>query len=93
MLYRSFFLSGAQVALTDRLSAAATICATIRGGYTEEAAANWHSQKITESYSRVLIVVLSVYRQTRRQDEHILSQILEDNFDRAFHYLRLSTTL
>jgi len=85
-----FFSSGVHLALTGGLSAAATICASIRNHCTEEAAANWHSGKITEAYSRFLVAVLGAYRQMRSQDEHILSSISEDNFDRAFDHLRPS---
>jgi len=85
-----FFSSGVHLALTGGLSAAATISASIKGDCSELDAANWHSEKVTESYSRFLVVVLSAYRQMRRQDEHILSQLREDNFDRAFDHLRPS---
>lgn len=85
-----FFSSGVHLALTSGLSAAATICAAIRGDCTEDVAARWHSHKITEAYSRFLVVVLSAYRQMRRQDQNILSQLREDNFDRAFAHLRPS---
>jgi flavin-dependent dehydrogenase len=85
-----FFSSGVHLALTGGLSAAATICASIRGNCSEETAASWHSSKITEAYSRFLVAVLGAYRQMRSQDEHILSSIREDNFDRAFDHLRPS---
>lgn len=68
-----FFSSGVHLALIGGLSAAATICAAIRGDCTEEEVAKWHSNKVTEAYSRFLVVVLSAFRQMRRQDQHILS--------------------
>ena len=37
---------------------------------------------------RFLLVVLSAYKQIRSQDIAILSDINEDNFDRAFDILR-----
>lgn len=85
-----FFSSGVHLALTGGLSAASTICAAIRGHCTEETAAKWHSQKVSEAYSRFLIVVLSAYHQMRKQEGHILSDLREDNFDRAFDHLRPS---
>jgi flavin-dependent dehydrogenase len=85
-----FFSSGVHLALTGGLSAAATICAAIRGDCTEEEAVKWHSSKVTEAYKRFLVVVLSAYRQMHRQDQHILSQMQEDNFDDAFNHLRPS---
>ena len=42
-----FFSSGVHLALTSGLSAAATICASIKGNCTEGAAAEWHSHKVT----------------------------------------------
>lgn len=85
-----FFSSGVHLALTGGLSAASTICAAIKGHCTEELAAKWHSQKVAEAYSRFLIVVLSAYHQMRKQEHHILSDLREDNFDRAFDHLRPS---
>jgi len=86
-----FFSSGVHLALTGGVSAAATICASIRGDCTEKTAAKWHSAKITEAYTRFLIVVLSAYRQMHSQDQHILSRLQEDNFDEAFNHLRPNT--
>ena len=37
---------------------------------------------------RFQIVVLSAYKQIRSQSDDILSDIDEDNYDRAFNYLR-----
>lgn len=85
-----FFSFGVHLALTGGASATATICAAIRGDCTEETAAKWHSAKVTEAYTRFLVVVLSAYRQMHRQDQHILSQLQEDNFDEAFNHLRPS---
>lgn len=85
-----FFSSGVHLALTGGLSAAATICAAIRADCTEDKAAKWHSEKITEAYSRFYIVVLSAYWQMRFQDQNILSQVQEDDFDLAFDKIKPS---
>ncbi len=37
---------------------------------------------------RFLVVVLSAYKQIRAQSENVLSDVGEDNFDRAFNFLR-----
>ncbi|KAI5115888.1 hypothetical protein M0805_004499 [Coniferiporia weirii] len=83
-----FFSSGVHLALTGGLSAAATICAAIRGDCSEEEAAKWHSDKVGSSYTWFLMVVLGAYKQMRAQSEPVLSDINEDNFDRAFDFLR-----
>lgn len=100
-----FFSSGVHLALTGALSAALTICASLRGTVTEEKAARWHDSKVGTAYTRFvsglsskyndpdlsvsfLIVVLATYKQMRNQDVAIMSDIDEDNFDRAFDILR-----
>ncbi|KXN91083.1 Tryptophan 2-halogenase, partial [Leucoagaricus sp. SymC.cos] len=83
-----FFSSGVHLAMTSALSAAATICASIRGDCSEALAASWHTQRVATSYTRFQVVVLSAYKQIRSQTDGILSDIDEDNYDRAFAYLR-----
>ncbi|KAI0364421.1 FAD/NAD-P-binding domain-containing protein [Pilatotrama ljubarskyi] len=83
-----FFSSGVHLALTGALSAAASIAASIRGDCTEADAANWYSNRVSVSYTRFLIVVLSAYKQIRSQSEGVLADVDEDNFDKAFSFLR-----
>jgi len=84
-----FFSSGVHLALTSALSAASTICASIRGNCTEAVAADWHTKRVSTSYTRFQVVVLSAYKQIRSsQSADVLSDINEDNFDRAFSFLR-----
>jgi flavin-dependent dehydrogenase len=47
-----FFSSGVHLALTSALSAAATICAAIRGDCSEQDAAAWHTKRVSTSYTR-----------------------------------------
>ena len=42
---------------------------------------------------RFLVVVLSAYKQMKAQRENVLSDIGEDNFDRAFKFFRPGMTL
>lgn len=42
-----FFSSGVHLAITGGLSAAASICAAMRGDCTEEEAVNWHTVRVT----------------------------------------------
>ncbi|KAI0644720.1 hypothetical protein C8Q79DRAFT_912671 [Trametes meyenii] len=83
-----FFSSGIHLAMTGGLSAAASIAASIRGDCPEADAANWYSSRVAVSYTRFLIVVLSAYKQIRAQSEGVLADIEEDNFDKAFSFLR-----
>ncbi|KAJ6576858.1 FAD binding domain-containing protein [Mycena sp. CBHHK59/15] len=83
-----FFSSGIHLALTSALSAASTICASIRGDCSEAVAADWHTKRVSTSYTRFQVVVLSAYKQIRAQSTDVLSDIDEDNFDRAFSFLR-----
>ncbi|KAJ7076866.1 FAD binding domain-containing protein [Mycena belliarum] len=83
-----FFSSGVHLALTSALSAASTICASLRGDCSEVIAADWHTKRVSTSYTRFQVVVLSAYKQIRSQNVDVLSDIDEDNFDRAFAFLR-----
>jgi flavin-dependent dehydrogenase len=82
------FSSGVHLALTSGLSAAATICASLRGHCTEEEAGEWHTKRFSTSYTRFQVVVLSAYKQILAQSTNVLADIDEDNFDRAFGFLR-----
>ncbi|KAJ6131261.1 hypothetical protein N7523_001721 [Penicillium sp. IBT 18751x] len=82
------FSSGVHLALTGALSAAASICAAIKGDCTEQLAVNWHSEKIREAYTRFLLVVTSAYAQITGQERPVLNEYDEENFDRAFSFFR-----
>ncbi|KAJ6454342.1 putative halogenase [Mycena sanguinolenta] len=83
-----FFSSGVHLALTGALSAASSIAASIREQCTETEAAAFHDAKVGTSYTRFLLVVLGVYKQIKAQESPVFSDINEDNFDRAFTFLR-----
>ncbi|KXN83164.1 Tryptophan 2-halogenase, partial [Leucoagaricus sp. SymC.cos] len=83
-----FFSSGVHLALSSGLSAAATIAATVSSECTASQAADWHNRRVGTSYTRFLMIVLSAYRQMRAQELPVLSDIDEDNFDRAFDLFR-----
>ncbi|KAF8172988.1 hypothetical protein K438DRAFT_1772419 [Mycena galopus ATCC 62051] len=76
-----FFSSGVHLAFAGGLSAAASIAASIREQCTEEEASSFHTEKIGASYT-------STYRQINAQAAPVLSDIDEDNFDRAFDFLK-----
>ncbi|KAJ6604011.1 putative halogenase [Mycena sp. CBHHK59/15] len=83
-----FFSSGVHLAFAGGLSAASTITASIRCHCTEAEAIRFHNEKTGTSYTRFLLVVLSIYRQINSQAAPVLSDVDEDNFDRAFDFLR-----
>ncbi|CAI7598924.1 unnamed protein product [Penicillium pancosmium] len=82
------FSSGVHLAMTGGLSAAVSICASIRGNCTEKEAAAWHSAKITEAYTRFLLVVRSAIEQIHGKDKAVLNRLDESNFDEAFDHFR-----
>nr|BBL33407.1 putative flavin dependent halogenase [Helminthosporium velutinum] len=83
-----FFSSGVHLALNSGLSAAATICASIKGQVSELTAAKWHSRRVDASYSRFLIVVTSALKQILQGDEAVISDFDEGDFDRAFQHFK-----
>ncbi|KAI1372125.1 hypothetical protein F4677DRAFT_274912 [Hypoxylon crocopeplum] len=83
-----FFSSGVHLALAGGLSAATTVCASIRGQCSELTAASWHSKKVAEGYTRFLLVVSSALKQIKSQDEPVISDWDEKTFDRAFNHFR-----
>jgi flavin-dependent dehydrogenase len=85
-----YFSSGVHLALATGLSAAMTIQACRRGECSELQAAKWHSAKVTEGYSRFLMVVMASMRQIRLGSEPVLSDFGEDGFERAMGFLRPS---
>jgi len=70
------------------LSAAATICASIRSDVSEELAQTWHDSKLGIAHTRFLFVVLGAYQQMQLQEHPILSDVNEENFDEAFRMFR-----
>ena len=85
-----YFSSGVHLALTGALSAATTIRAVQRGDCDENSAVEWHTVKVSEGYTRFLLVVLTAMKQIRNQDEIVLDDWDEKSFDRAFAFFRPS---
>ncbi|TRM63298.1 hypothetical protein BD626DRAFT_36172 [Schizophyllum amplum] len=83
-----FFSSGIHLALTGGLSAASTIAAAIRGDCTAKQGADFHHSKVGTAFTRFLFVVLGIYKQIKAQEEPVMFDVDEDNFDRAFQFLR-----
>ncbi|KAI3320789.1 FAD/NAD(P)-binding domain-containing protein [Xylariaceae sp. AK1471] len=79
-----YFSSGVHLALSSGLSAAITVQASRRGQCDERAAAKWHTTKVTERYTRFLLLVMTILRQLRMKEAQILSKAEEEGFDMAF---------
>lgn len=89
----SYFFFGVHLALSDALSAAVSICASIPGDCDEQTAWKWHSARVAERFTRFLLVVLSATKQIRSKDTPVMQGSGEDNFDRAFSIIRPGTSL
>ncbi|KZT12692.1 FAD/NAD(P)-binding domain-containing protein [Laetiporus sulphureus 93-53] len=83
-----FFSSGVHIAMTGALSAALTICASMKGQVSEETAQEWHDAKVGTAHTRFLFVVLGAYQQMHLQSVPLLSDFNADNFDTAFEMFR-----
>jgi hypothetical protein len=79
-----YFSSGVHLALTSGLSAAVTIQAVRRGQAGEEQAAKWHAIKVSEGYTRFLLLVMTVLRQLRMKEAALITSEQEEGFDMAF---------
>lgn len=84
------FSSGVHLAMNSGLSAAITICASMRGDCSEEDAIAWHSIKVAEGYTRFLLVVTSTLEQIYGREKNILNDLNEPGFDNAFEHFKPS---
>ncbi|KAL8792397.1 MAG: hypothetical protein Q9195_005011 [Heterodermia aff. obscurata] len=79
-----YFSSGVHLAFASGLSAALTIQAVRKGECGELTAAKWHTTKVSEGYTRFLLVVMTVLRQLRKQEQSLLGDQNETGFESAF---------
>ncbi|CEJ93503.1 hypothetical protein VHEMI09085 [[Torrubiella] hemipterigena] len=83
-----FFSSGVHLAMNSALSAATTICASLRGHCSEDDAVAWHSRKVAEAYTRFLMVVSGSLEQVYAREVPILNEVDEPGFDTAFEHFK-----
>lgn len=83
-----YFSSGVHLALSGALSAAVTICASMKGDADEKTCYEWHSKGVTERYTRFLLVVLGATKQIRSKDAPVMNKAGDDGFDDAFSIIR-----
>lgn len=79
-----YFSSGVHLALTSGLAAAVTIQASRRKQCDEFAAAKWHATKVSESYTRWLLFVMTFMRQLRMKQKPFVQDAKDSGFDAAF---------
>ncbi|KAF5365400.1 hypothetical protein D9757_011664 [Collybiopsis confluens] len=79
-----YLSSGVHLAISSGLSAAASICSSLRGDCSEEDAVKFHNAKVDASYTRFVLIIKSVYEHIRSNTATTLSGTSEDNFDDAF---------
>ncbi|KAJ5504743.1 FAD/NAD(P)-binding domain-containing protein [Penicillium fimorum] len=74
--------------MNSGLSAAITICASIRGDCTEETAVSWHLNKVAEDYTCFLLVVTCSLEHIYGREQNIVNDIDEPGFDNAFDHVK-----
>ncbi|KAF7363225.1 FAD/NAD(P)-binding domain-containing protein [Mycena venus] len=83
-----FFSSGVHIALTGGLTAALTICSSMKGEVDETTAQQWHDSKVGLAHTRFLFVVLGAYQQMHLQQFPVLGDVNAKDFDEAFSMFR-----
>lgn len=83
-----FFSTGVHLAMLGGLSAAATLCSSIRGEIEEKDAEQFHDDTLRNAYLRYMLMVAGFYQQIRRQDEVVLYGVNKDNLQQAFSLLQ-----
>lgn len=87
------FSSGVHLALTSALFAAVTVCIARKGDCSEGVAVEWHTRKVTEGYILFRLVVASGMKQIAGRDKHVLNDLNEHGFDRAFELFKPSMSI
>lgn len=83
-----FFSSGVHMAFLGALSAAATICASLREEVAEADAAAFHDRCVRRAYTRFVLAVSGVYAQIRNQQEIVLHGVKNEDLQMAFNMLQ-----
>lgn len=78
------FSQGLHMALLGGLSAAATLCSTMRGEWDEEEMIQYHDTFVRRAYTQFLVVLSGWYRQIRNQDRVALKGVTRENYQLAF---------
>jgi flavin-dependent dehydrogenase len=82
------FSTGVHLAFLGALSAAATICAVLRGEVSEETAQTFHERCLRQAYTRFMVTVAGFYCQIRSQESLVLPSVSRENFQLAFDLIQ-----
>src|SRR5262249_47779934 len=82
------FSTGVHFAFLGALSAAATICAVLRGEVSEETAQTFHERCLRQAYTRFMVTVAGFYCQIRSQESLVLPSVSRENFQLAFDLIQ-----
>jgi flavine halogenase len=82
------FSTGVHLAFLGGLSAAASICAVLRGEESEEAARRFHERCLKQAYTRFMVTVAGFYCQIRNQESLVLPSVSRENFQLAFDLIQ-----
>jgi flavin-dependent dehydrogenase len=83
-----FFSTGVHMAFLGGLSAAASICSSIKGEVSEAQAVDFHNRCVRRSYTRFVLAVSGVYAQIRNQQSIILHGVKNEDVQMAFNMLQ-----
>lgn len=80
--------SGVHIALIGALSAAASLCAVIRGECTPEESKKFHDAYVRTAYTRYMLLVAAVYRQVTNQKEVVLQGVKGADLQSTFEIIQ-----
>jgi flavine halogenase len=78
------FSQGIHMALLGGLSAASTLCSSMRGEWDEAAMGEYHDTFVRRAYTQFLVVLSGWYRQIRNQEQVNLHGVTKENYQLAF---------
>lgn len=78
------FSQGIHMALLGGLSAAATLCSSMRGEWDEKVMVEYHDAFVRRAYTQFLLILSGWYRQIRNQEKVNLHGVTKENYQLAF---------
>jgi flavin-dependent dehydrogenase len=82
------FSSGVHLAFLGALSAAATLCSSLKGEVEEQQAGAFHDLCVRRAYTRFVLAVSGVYAQIRNQKEVVLHGVSNEDIQLAFNLIQ-----
>jgi flavin-dependent dehydrogenase len=78
------FSQGIHMALLGGLSAASTLCSSMRGEWDETTMSEYHDAFVRRAYTQFLVILSGWYQQIRNQDRVALRGVTRENYQMAF---------